>query len=305
MKLETFEALKTLPMDDLGVLVEGETLKKCQEIILRIAEDVISLCESEGFWYQLGGGSALGAVRHGGYIQIGRAIDLNVLGRDFDALRRKVEEKLGDRYIFLDYRVPDYGLPMGKVMLKDSVFRDCESCESDNCGFFVDIIPLENAPDNPLLRKLHGALCMVSGGLLSCRKFYARRSFFLRLTEKNPELRAVVKTKIRIGRLLSFLPYATYAALTHWLYGLCKNDRSVYVTFPAGRKHYFGEMHRRTDIVPTRRMDFEGHSWPVPENYDAYLTRLYGADYMTPLPASEREHHFLLELKFPTDRKQL
>ena len=47
------------------------------------------------------------------------------------------------------------------------------------------------------------------------------------------------------------------------------------------------------------KMPFEGHEWNVAKDYDNYFKVLYGLDYMTPPPVSDRESHVLLELKFP------
>lgn len=299
MNLSTFEVFKSLKSDNYGIKVEGDTLKKCQKVILSIAEDVISICEKENIWYELGGGTALGAIRHQGFIPWDDDIDINILGRDFELLKKKVYEYYGNKYTFLDYSVSDYGLAMGKVMLNNTIFRDRESYGSDNCGFFIDLFLVENVPDNPFIRKIHGTLCMISGGLLSCRKFYKNRKFLLDLTKENPEVRKTVNTKIRIGRLVSFLSISKCAAITDGIYGWCKNDKSKYVSIPSGRKHYFGGMYKRDLLLPTEEATFEGHKWKVVKNYSEYFTNLYGPKYME-LPSEEkREHHVLLELKFP------
>ena len=164
MNLSTFEAFKSLKSNDYGITVKGDTLKMCQNVILGIAEDVIAVCEKENIWYELGGGTALGAIRHQGFIPWDYDIDLNILGKDLEVLREKIYEHYGNKYTFLDYSTPEYGLAMAKVMLNNTVFRDRESYGSENCGFFIDLFLVENVPNNVVLRKLHGTLCMISGG---------------------------------------------------------------------------------------------------------------------------------------------
>ena len=86
MNLATSELFKSLKQDSSGINVEGEMLKRCQRVMLGIAEDFISMCEQEGIWYQLSGGSALGAVRDHGFIAWDDDMDLNVKSKDFDKL---------------------------------------------------------------------------------------------------------------------------------------------------------------------------------------------------------------------------
>ena len=154
------------------------------------------------------------------------------------------------------------------------------------------------------VRKVHGTLCMISGGLLSCRKFYKNRKFLLDLTKEDPEVRKTVNTKIRIGRLISFLSVSKCAAITDGIYGWCKNDESKYVSIPSGRKHYFGGMYKRDLLLSTEEAMFEGHKWMVVKKYSEYFMNLYGPKYMELPPEEKREHHVLLELKFPENTEE-
>lgn len=299
ISLSTFKAMKSIALKEGMVEMSGETLRACQRVMLGIAEDFISLCEEEGIWYQLGGGTALGAVRHHGFIPWDDDIDLNIRGRDIERLRDEVGRRFGDKYVFLDYSSKGYGLPMCRLMLNGSVYRDRESYDAELCGFFIDLFPIENVPDNPVLRKIHGAFCMVSGGLLSCRRFHENRRLMRRLAKDNPSVRSTVNVKLAIGQVLAFLPLTTCGKVTDWVYGLCKDEGSRFVTIPSGRHHYFGGVtprHGRMDTVP---VDFEGHRWQVAADYDTYLTMLYGPSYMTPPSEGAKEHHMLFELRFP------
>lgn len=63
--------------------------------------------------------------------------------------------------------------------------------------------------------------------------------------------------------------------ITEAVYSLYKNNGSKYVTVPSGRKHYFGELYLREDMVQTRKVEFENHSWNVPLNVEKYLEMMY------------------------------
>ena len=125
----------------------------------------------------------------------------------------------------------------------------------------------------------------------------------MQLAENDDSLKKVFKTKIFIGSLFRFMSVRKCAELTQSVYGACHNNNSKYVTVPAGRKHYFGEIYKREDFVETKKETFEGHSWCVPKSIDMYLSHMYGKDYMEVPDESKREKHVLLELKFPDEEK--
>ena len=295
------------------IRIDGDLLRKYQKVVLSIAEDVIGVCEEEGVTYHLTGGTALGAVRHHGFIPWDDDIDIDILGSDFDRFVEAFGRKFPEKYSIQTCRTPQYGIMINKIRLRDSVMRGKEDLESTECGIFVDLIRIENTFDNAVLRKVHGFFCMGMGFLLSCRNFYKNRRLMLRLLEslaENPafeekkqlkEIRRVFRTKIRIGRLLAFMTVRRWAILTQWCYGLCRNDRSEYVSVPGGRNHYFGEMYRRDCFVESVPMEYEGHMWNVPRDYDAYLRNMYGDYRKLPAP-EEREEHVILELQFPENQ---
>lgn len=302
MKLSTVSAFKNIRMNDQDyVLLEGELLRKYQLAILSIAEDIIAVCERERIRYHLGGGSCLGAVRHGGFIPWDDDMDLNILRTDYARFREAFVRTYGEKYIVCDETTPGYIISSVQICRRGSVARGRNSHEGGNTGFCVDVFLLENTFDSRPLRALHGALCMGAGLLLSCRAFYSNRALMRKVAEDNPQLRGVFRLKTGLGWMLSFLPADAWMRFAIRCYSLCGNGQSRYVSIPSGRQHYFKEMYLREGMAETVPMPFEGHRWQVPKDYDGYLKNLYGADYMTPPPEAERESHVLLELRFPDE----
>ena len=297
MKLSTFDAMK-LATDDSAIRIEGDLLEECQKIVLEIADDVAAVCEANGINYTLGGGTALGAVRHQGMIPWDDDIDLNLFRGDYDRFLRAFGERFGDRYwIHTPEKTKNYGLLFIQIRKKGTVMRGREDVGVDECGIGIDVFPYENTYDGKVLRTMHGILCMGMKFALSCRKTWANRELNLRLVKDNPEAKKAVMFKCVLGALFS--PFSVDA----WTHGtircckMCKNNQSHYVVIPSGRKQFFGEIYDRKETADTRFVPFQGREYRLTNAFDGYLRKLYG-DYMQIPPPEKREHHVVFELSF-------
>ena len=305
MGFSTFETFKHLPINDGFVVLSGEILEKYQHILCEMAKDIIDVCEENHIYYQLSGGTALGAVRHGGFIPWDDDIDLNILSSDLFRLKKCINAKFGKKYTVQTYNDTDYGIIPSKIRLTNSIARGREDVNAKECGITIDVFAIENTYNNAILRALHGVTCMGFGFLLSCRNFYKNRAFLRRISASDLKIKRIFNTKIIFGFFLSFMSVKRWAIITNHWYGLCKNNRSQFVTIPSGRKHFFGELYRRKGMISTIKIPFEGNLWNVAKDYDSYFKRLYGSDYMTLPPKNKRESHVLLELKFPEEMSNL
>ena len=301
MKLSTVTLFKNLKFSEGKYIhLEGDLLRRYQLSLLEIMEDIVAVCEEADIYYSLSGGSALGAIRHKGFIPWDDDIDIFILGSQRDSFLEKFEERFGDKYWLHSSHTPNYGMPIGRVRKKGTIFRGREDIDTEECGFFIDIFWIENAPDSKLLRTLHGTLCMGTGLLLSCRNFYKNRVLMKEIMEAHKEVRMTFRIKMFLGFLVSFLSLRRMTIITEAVYSLYKNNGSKYVTVPSGRKHYFGELYLREDMVQTRKVEFENHSWNVPLNVEKYLEMMYN-NYLEIPKEEDRESHIILEIKFPNE----
>lgn len=289
MALSTFDQFKTLSTADAHVVSEAE-LHALQRTVLGIFDDVVSVCASAECEYVLGGGSALGGVRHRGFIPWDDDLDLNMRRADWTRFRSAFLERFGDRYaIYEPGRPSDYALAFPRIRLRGTRVVTREDLLAPNVepGVFVDIFLFENVPDGGLLRRLHGLGSLALGFLYSCRKqFFERR--LLRRWGLNG---AAFRVKRTIGFFLAVLPLGCWTRLWDRWNRMCGNASSRFITCPVGRRHYFGELATRAEMAGSRQVDFEGRTACVPVGLEAYLTRLYGPDYMTPPPPEGQERH--------------
>ncbi|MGT2811631.1 LicD family protein [Streptococcus minor] len=299
MGLSTVSLFKKIKFsDEKYIRLEGDLLRRYQQSLLTIMEDIVSVCEEENIYYSLSGGSALGAIRHKGFIPWDDDMDIFILGRQRELFLQSFEKKFGDRYWIHSAHTHGYGMAIGRIRKKGTILRGREDMDTEESGFFIDIFWIENAPDSKILRFIHGTMCMGVGLMLSCRNFYKNRILMREIMREHREVRTTFRIKIFLGFLISFLSLKKSTEITEAVYSLCKNNDTKFVTVPSGRKHYFGELFHRKDLTFTRKAEFEGYNWNVPVNVEKYLEIMYG-DYMQIPNVEDRESHIILEIKFP------
>ncbi len=289
--LSTVNAFKHIS-SDACITLTPEQLRQLQQVLLEIMKDIHQVCQKHSITYTLGGGSALGAVRHGGFIPWDDDVDLNMSRADYQRFVEVFPQECGDRYwLHTPAETNNYGLLLARVRKKGTCLKTREDFfNHDECGVFVDIFIVENTYDDPIRRTLHGLGCQAFGLALSCRKFYRDREFLLPLAEHDPELLRVFKIKIALGRVTALLGIDIWTRWADRWNALCKNHHTRHVTIPVGRRHFFGELGAREDLCRPRMMAFEDTQFPCPADAEGYLTRLYG-DYLTIPEGADRETH--------------
>lgn len=281
---------------DLLVEIEDETRKIIQSSLLEMFLDIQEICIRNHIMIYLCGGSALGAVRHKGFIPWDDDIDISMTRADYKRFCKIFQKELSDHYVL---NAPNYcdnpKSRFPKIMKKGTVFREIgDISDEENCGLFIDIFILENVPDNRLYRMIKGTLCNICefiGGQVA-------------LTEAGIEWRTLNK---RAGRLNYSIRYLcgkifSFHSASRWYCIIDKmvqyhNNKTKYCSLATGLKHYFGEMLKRDDYIPASEAEFEGNKVYVFYNTDAYLVNLYGPDYMTLPPPEKRQNHLIEELK--------
>ena len=296
--LETNEIFKERLSRKQGMhQLSPEETERVKQIVLETTADIVSLCQELSVPYMLGGGSALGAVRHQGFIPWDDDIDLNIPRADIDRLLDAVEERYPEKYyVEAPLRTPGYLSSFIQIHRRGTVFQEYLAQKKENCGIKIDIFVIENTYDQGILRKLHGLWVQAGLFFLSCYRMFAWRKEFQHLSEGDTKASLVMKIKSVFGLPFAVAPVFFYRCVQKSMM-CCRNDNSRYVTIPSGRKHFFGELYEREPFMETQAMAFQQYSFQVTKDYHHYLFNLYG-DYMTLPPENHREHHVIYDLKF-------
>ena len=134
--------------------MEREVLLKVQQIQLEMAKDIKRVCEENGIRYFLYRGTFLGAVRHKGVIPWDDDMDFGMLRADYEKFCRIAPEKLSSQYCFQNWHTDEnYALPFGKVRKRGTLFVEAKCARLPENGIYIDIYPLDFAPEGEQARK--------------------------------------------------------------------------------------------------------------------------------------------------------
>ncbi len=296
MGLSTFDAFKRLRSSE-AIEISDADLRRLQLVLAGIVADVDAVCRENGLAYTLGGGTALGARRHKGFIPWDDDVDLNLPRADYDRFIPLFRGRFGSKYWIHTPETPGHGLAFGRIRLKGTSVRTREDFVNgqEECGAFVDVFIVESVPSNRLLRAFHGFGSLALGFLYSCRKFFHERRHVRRWADENAGMSSVFRLKCTIGFFTAFASLDFWTRLWDRWNGICRDGSSEYVTIPVGRRHYYGELARRADLCEGVDAEWEGATRRVPKDLDGYMRRLYGPGFMTPPPPEARERHVLFK----------
>ena len=263
-----------------------DDLKHVQQLELKILKEVISICESHNLKYYAYGGTALGAVRHGGFIPWDDDIDIVMFRDDYEKLLKILDSELGEEYYVLNFYNHDrFHLPVTQVCLKGTEFRTYTILpDSYKLGIFIDIFPMDNVPESEIKRKL----------------YYKQYNIFFHLMLNsifNIETPNKINSYVHsfIHRFLKIYPGHKGVVNRFMKYLTRYNDKSTnYVTIHLSRSDIikFGKngFFDKRDFEPSKKIKFEDTEINIPHDYDKILTTYYG-DYMTLTQKKKRYNH--------------
>ena len=263
--------------------ISSDELRAVQLTQLELLREVDRICRKLGIRYQIIAGTLLGAVRHGGFIPWDDDADVAFLRDEYEKFRAACEIDLDmSRFHFQDHgNTPGYRWGYGKLRRKDTEFirLDQEHMPYEQ-GICIDIFPIDNVPNNKILRKIHCFKC-----------FLYRKTFWSEVGRR--EAKGITRfvyaalRKIPASRLYQSFDRFVEKSNRH------ESEWARILTYPTPTKDHG---YPRQWARKTAEYTFEGVNLYGVAEYDEYLRFKYG-NYMTLPPENERKKHPISRLK--------
>lgn len=268
-------------------------LKKLQEAYLSMLVDFEKECENYGLTFYMVAGTLIGSLRHKGYIPWDDDIDLVMFREEYERLTYLFAESKNFQLISPKNEKSNI-FKYTKIQSKFLTYFDVlGEGFSKKKYLYLDMLPIDFAPENNLVRKIKGSLFRLVDLSYSSSRCYKKYTPHLHyLSKYSDELRENLLIRKIVGLPAILIgPRNLYKLMEKFLKS---NKKTSKITIAYGVKGYLGEVLDYDVFYPARKYPFEGKEFYGPNRADEYLANRYG-DYMTLPPKSEQgERHVRL-----------
>ena len=132
-----------------------QTVKDVQGKILEVMKYIDQVCRKYGIVYYIMGGTALGAVRHGGFIPWDDDLDIFMTPQEYEKFTEAFNEEGSEQFILQEWRTVKNYLEYAKVRMNGTTFIEESFINRRDLhqGIYVDIMMLHKVPESYLVQK--------------------------------------------------------------------------------------------------------------------------------------------------------
>ena len=256
-------------------------VREIQKVSYDILLEIDRICKKHDIGYMLVAGTALGAVRHQGFIPWDDDLDIGMTQSDFDRFIVALKEDLSDDFYFHCFETDkkyNVVIPQMKVRKKNTYIKEVNFLLKNKCdgdGLFADVFVYDHVSEKEWVNNFF--------------RCYMYPYAYLLMLLDNLGLNPVLLKK-------------GFVNSAKWFANMNKNSKMwgysmTWVFSPLSRQHVYKE----EDLFPYIEMPFEQGLFPLPHNTDAFLKIEIGEGYMTPPPIEKQIPKHTVEYSTTSD----
>lgn len=265
----------------------GKELEKIQKIELDLFKVVVKVCEELSINYFLVAGTALGAIRHNGFIPWDDDIDIGMLRKDYISFIKKAGSILPEGY-YLQSPYDKFGkCPYSYAKVRRDGTKFVEFCNrnvSMHQGIYLDIFPFDEVPDNEKKNIIQFRYVQM---LKKAYVIHETPDMSYKPICRNDKLKYAFR---RVGHyLLSLLPkkiLLNEIEKASSKYNGTGQNAIANLDYPKRKSMYM----LKSTLFPLKKHVFEDLEAYIPQDCHKYLEDQYG-DYMNLPPEDKRYGH--------------
>ena len=256
---------------------------ECRESLLSLLKEFHNYCLENKLRYSVWFGTAIGLIRHGGFVPWDDDIDVVMPREDYDYFIKNYTNS--SKYTLFHDGRKDYKVPYAKFA--DATTTSISTISLDNTGVFLDIFPFDLLDQNSgLLKKMrHIKMPMRNRNMKKCGNYtptiYKTGTKFVRLRNIKNYFNYQM---IPIRRLLSFYTFRKH--LLDKLAKKAKGNAYFYLDYSLNKNIFYDNLF--FDDLMLRQ--FENVDCYISSKYDEYLRMIYG-NYMEIPSVENRVNH--------------
>lgn len=273
-----------------------DDILQMHEVLLKMYIDLKHVCDKYDLKLIAGGGTALGTVRHQGFIPWDDDMDFGFFRKDYEKFLQVFDRELSNEY---DLLAPGYhggaNCFLMRVFKKNTILLNMiDEAAPYPHGIYIDITPIDFVPDNNLKARCKGIVSDILRVISYSVYWNQYKSQSLREFMLGSEGKNYYQLRMIIGKVFSFMKAEKWFELFD---KFIQSPSSKRVTVAAGRKKYYGEIFPLEIYYPPQRKKFEYTDVYIHNDPEFYLSSLYG-DYEKIPDIEDREKHLCLRLDF-------
>ena len=270
---------------------DPETLKHLQDVYLMMLKDFIKVCDENQIEYYLDGGSALGAVRHQGFIPWDDDIDIILFRDEYNRLIEILEKLPQDKYELLSSKNKKcYCRLHSQWNLKGTKTEAYYDMNTDfTLGICLDIFVLDNIPNDGLRKKIFSIKQTLIRKLIWSYEITNSEAYISKNKERMGKILKIIFKIFRIN--FTKIKKINNNFIEKYRNENCKNVCNLSTTYELVSipKNIFH---------PPKKVKFEDVEVNIPNDYDKYLKIIYGDNYMEIPPKEDRYNHIYNTVDF-------